>query len=156
MANQDEVGSSKSGGLGTVGIILVFIFGVAAGVGGVTFLEGEMSTANEPVPEVEGVSFQEGRVSLGQFDINVHGTNGGRVLRMEISVEVTPVRKSAVEGQIPRLKDGVITLAGDYSYAELEGLDGKNNLRDELIGRLNALLSTPAVQELHFTQFVVQ
>lgn len=156
MANQDEIGSSKSSGFGAVGIILVFLFGAATGIGGATFLEGEMPSTNESEPEGEGVSFQEGRVSLGQFDINVHGTNGGRVLRMEISVEVTPVQKNAVEGQIPRLRDGVITLAGDYSYAELEGLDGKNNLRDELIGRLNALLSTPAVQELHFTQFVVQ
>jgi flagellar FliL protein len=156
MANQDEIGSGKTSGLGTVGVILVFLFGAVAGVGGATFLEGEMSLTQESVTAGEGESFQEGRVSLGQFDINVHGTNGGRVLRMEISVEVTPVRKIAVEGQIPRLRDGVITLAGDYSYAELEGLDGKNNLRDELIGRLNALLSTPAVQELHFTQFVVQ
>jgi flagellar protein FliL len=156
MANQDEVDSKKSKGLGAMGMALVFLFGGAAGVGGATYLAGQTPQAEDAAPETLDESFQDGRVSLGQFDINVHGTNGGRVLRMEISIEVTPSRKIAVEGQTPRLRDGVITLAGDYSYAELEGLDGKNNLRDELIGRLNALLSTPAVQELHFTQFVVQ
>ena len=156
MANQDEIESGKSKGLGTVGMALIFLFGGAAGVGGATFFANQSNETEEVAPDTAEAAFQDGRVGLGQFDINVHGTNGGRVLRMEISIEVTPAQKMAVEGQTPRLRDGVITLAGDYSYAELEGLDGKNNLRDELIGRLNALLSTPAVQELHFTQFVVQ
>ena len=61
-----------------------------------------------------------------------------------------------MEEAAPLLRDSIITLASDYTYAELEGLEGKTRLRDELLGRLNSLLDGARIERVYFTQFVVQ
>jgi flagellar FliL protein len=96
-------------------------------------------------------------VSLGTFTVNLRGSGGGRVLRAEVQVEVAAREAEAVDTYKPVLRDAVITLASDFTYADLEGVDGKTHLRDELLGRLNTVLEgKPTVDRLYFTEFVVQ
>lgn len=96
-------------------------------------------------------------VNLGLFTVNLRGSGGGRVLRTEVQVEVPAGGFQVVETRKPVLRDAVITLASDFSYSDLEGVDGKTHLRDELQGRLNSVLSgEPKVERVYFTEFVVQ
>lgn len=96
-------------------------------------------------------------VNLGMFTVNLRGNGGGRVLRTEVQVEVEGKDQTAIEEKKALLRDAVITLVSDYTYADLEGVDGKTHLRDELVGRLNAVMSSqPPVDRLYFTEFVVQ
>lgn len=96
-------------------------------------------------------------VNLGLFTVNLRGSGGGRVLRTEVQVEVPAGGYKVVETRKPVLRDAVITLASDFSYSDLEGVDGKTHLRDELHGRLNSVLSgDPKVERVYFTEFVVQ
>jgi len=94
--------------------------------------------------------------SLDRFTVNLRGTGGGRVLRMEIQVEVLASAAPIVQRRLPELRDGVLSLTSDYTYAEIEGLDGKMRLRDELMARLNAELDGPTIERMYFTEFVVQ
>jgi flagellar protein FliL len=96
-------------------------------------------------------------VNLGTFTVNLRGSGGGRVLRTEVQVEVAARDADTVDTYKPVLRDAVIALASDFTYADLEGIDGKTHLRDELLGRLNTVLEgKPAVDRLYFTEFVVQ
>ncbi|MEZ4235193.1 MAG: flagellar basal body-associated FliL family protein [Myxococcota bacterium] len=96
-------------------------------------------------------------VNLGTFTVNLRGSGGGRVLRTEVQVEVDGADQVAVEDKKPVLRDAVITLASDFTFADLEGIDGKTHLRDELLGRLNSVTSqAPEVGRVYFTEFVVQ
>jgi flagellar FliL protein len=107
----------------------------------------------------DGPPVHDGRtvVSLGLFTVNLRGSGGGRVLRAEVQVEVDADEYLVVETRKPVLRDAIITLASDFSYTDLEGLDGKTHMRDELHGRLNAILSGhPKVEHVYFTEFVVQ
>lgn len=109
--------------------------------------------------EGEGAEPEPVRVvhSLGSFTVNLRGSGGGRVLRMEVQVETNDTALPVVEENSAQLRDAVITLASDYSYADVEGLDGKTRLRDELLGRVNTLLpSDGRVERVYFTEFVVQ
>ena len=95
--------------------------------------------------------------TLGQFTVNLRGTGGGRVLRMEVQVETSVDEGVVVEAKKAMMRDAVLTLASDYAYADVEGLDGKMRLRDELLGRLNVFLGKSAtVRRIYFTEFVVQ
>ena len=94
--------------------------------------------------------------SLGLFTVNLRGTGGGRVLRMEVQVETAAANVAAVETQHAQLRDAVITLVSDYAYADVEGLDGKTRLRDELLSRMNAMLGKSRLERVYFTEFVVQ
>jgi flagellar basal body-associated protein FliL len=96
-------------------------------------------------------------VNLGTFTVNLRGSGGGRVLRAEVQLEVASRDSAAVEGYQPVLRDAVITLASDFTYADIEGVDGKTHLRDELLGRLNTVLDgNPSIDRVYFTEFVVQ
>ena len=94
--------------------------------------------------------------SLESFNVNLRGAGGGRVLRMEVQLEIRQKDEQHLQRAVPRLRDGVLTLASDYTFADLEGLDGKTRLRDEMHGRLNKLLDYGRIERVYFTEFVVQ
>lgn len=164
---------------------LLLAVGAGAGIGGSVLLGGGSEAAaadegtheeaeagghGEPAAEGHGEPAAGGHgeaapkptaeravVNLGMFTVNLRGNGGGRVLRTEVQVEVGGKDQPAIEENKALLRDAVITLVSDYSYADLEGVDGKTHLRDELVGRLNAVLSSqPPVDRLYFTEFVVQ
>ncbi|MBM4365992.1 MAG: flagellar basal body-associated FliL family protein [Deltaproteobacteria bacterium] len=95
--------------------------------------------------------------SLGTFTVNLRGSGGGRVLRMEVQVDSDAQDASAVTAKAAQLRDSIITGVSDYTWSELEGVDGKTRLRDELHARVNGVLGPQGgVDRIYFTQFVVQ
>lgn len=140
-----------------------FILGGGAGFGASMVFGSDDAEAAEAGENAEGADGEDvaepERVvhSLGGFTVNLRGSGGGRVLRMEVQVETTDVALPVVEQNSAQLRDSVLTLASDYSYADIEGLDGKTRLRDELLGRVNTLLPEDGrVERVYFTEFVVQ
>lgn len=99
---------------------------------------------------------QRGLFNLGLFTINLRGTGGGRVLRMEVQVETDASLVETLEERKPEFRHAIITMVSDYSYSDLEGLDGKTRLADELLTRLNRLMESGRINRLYFVQFVVQ
>ncbi len=145
-----------------LGALTFLILGGGAGYAGASFAGGGDKTAAEGEEGEEGAAedapAEEERIvhSLGLFTINLRGTGGGRVLRMEVQVEAGTTAVATVENEHAKLRDSVITLVSDYSYAEVEGLDGKTRLRDELLTRMNAMLGKNRLERVYFTEFVVQ
>lgn len=144
-----------------LGALTFLILGGGAGFAGASFAGGA-SDEEVAAEGKEGAAapeeVEEERIvhSLGLFTINLRGTGGGRVLRMEVQVEAGAKAVAAVENDHAKLRDSVITLVSDYSYAEVEGLDGKTRLRDELLSRMNAMLGKNRLERVYFTEFVVQ
>lgn len=161
--------------IAAVGALLI---GAGGGFGAATFLGGGDDAAEEEGEEGEGEDEEEGDgladagdigdlgpdgepitreiVSLGKFTVNLRGGGGGRILRAEIEVETTSLHTATIEEVMAMLRDAVILLASDYTFSDLDGLDGKLRLRDELLSRLNASLEEPIVRRVYFTDFVVQ
>jgi flagellar FliL protein len=154
-------------------LLLAALAALALGAGGgfaaATLLgaDAEAAPAEAPPPAgeelapaadgaVDGATPERAVVSLGRFTVNLRGGSGGRILRAQVEIEVSSTDAARVEGASAMLRDGVILLASDYTYADLDGLDGKLRLRDELLARLNALLGAPVVRRVYFTEFVVQ
>lgn len=140
-------------------MIGLLIGGVALGAGGALGLSGMLGEESVDTAMVE----EEGEVediggihSLGRITVNLAGSGGTRVLRMEVALRTADLDAESVAELEPVLRDGVIAVASDYSYADIEGLDGKTRLRDELLARVNALIDTGRVDAVLFTQFVVQ
>lgn len=94
--------------------------------------------------------------NLGTFTVNLRGSGGGRVVRMEVQLDSTGKDAAALAGKTPQIRDSVITAVSDYTWSELEGVDGKTHLRDELLERVNGIAAPAQVSALYFTQFVVQ
>lgn len=114
----------------------------------------------EPAKEGEGAKkvSPDGSVvtSLGTFTVNLRGSGGGRVLRLEVQVEGKGKEAEEITARLAQVRDAIITAASDYTWPELEGTDGKTRLRDELLARVNGAVAPAVIEHIYFTQFVVQ
>ena len=57
---------------------------------------------------------------------------------------------------MPQIKDAILLLVGNKTYTELNDLQGKIQLRAELINKINSILKQGKVKRIYFTDFVVQ
>ena len=146
-----------------LGALAVFVIG--GGLGWAVSMLTAVSdpAADEPSAKQESDAGEKGSqdiktamTNLGNFTVNLRDSAGGRVLQMEIQVESDSESAETVEKRMPQLRDSIILLASDYSYSELEGIDGKFRLKDDIQVRVNAVLEPIEVRRVYFTEFVVQ
>ncbi len=121
----------------------------AAGAGGVnaSSTAAAAATASPSDPVI---------TNIGTFTVNLRGSGGGRVLRVEVQVESKGQHAPLVAAKAAPMRDSIITAVSDYTWSELEGTDGKVRLRDELLSRVNGIAAPAIVERMYFTQFVVQ
>ena len=120
--------------------------------------EGEAKAEGHGEAKEGLVADANGKVitNLKTFVVNLRSSGGGRVLRMEVQVESSKDVAPTLELTTPRLRDTILTAVSDYTFAELEGTDGKTRLRDELLTRINGAIAPMTINQVYFTQFVVQ
>ena len=92
---------------------------------------------------------------LGKFTVNLRGGGGGRTLRMNVQVQTSKLHQFDVEDATPALRDTILTLSSDYTYGDVEGLDGKQRLKDDLLGAVVRVVDPETVDRMYFTEFVV-
>ncbi len=153
MDETEDAPPAPSGRGGIVLAIVGFVVGIGAGVG-IPMAMGATEEVEAPVAD-EATTADRAMLALEPFTLNLRGGEG-RLLVLEVQLEVDASNLDDITGQTPKLRDATVFLASDYAASELEGLDGKLRLRDELLGRLNATLDGAAVQRVYFTHFLVQ
>jgi flagellar basal body-associated protein FliL len=169
MSDEDEPAPPKPSAIAKiVPFVLVLAVGMAGGYGVSMVLGSGKAEASTPgggeAPEapagehgqVAAAAPTSGIVNLGVFTVNLRGSGGGRVLRTEVQLEARADASATIDAHSAHLRDAIITAASDYTWAELEGVDGKTRLRDELLARLNGIVAPHVVDRVYFTQFVVQ
>lgn len=91
--------------------------------------------------------------------VNLAGTMGTRYLKT--SFVVTPVEKngnikSVFDGQKAKLTDITLNVLSSLTLADLEEPGAKNVLREKLVGAYNQALGKRMVDQVYFSDFVVQ
>lgn len=160
MAEEEDKGS----GGGKSKMMLIVIVGVVVmliAVGVAAYLLGSKSAQSAPVAaEVEETEKVEGvgpMVDVTDFIINILDKNETRYLKAAITLELENEETVIeVNERMPQIRDSVLLLVGNKSFAELSDLQGKLQLRAEIIVRLNKLLKKGKVKGIYFTEFVVQ
>jgi flagellar basal body-associated protein FliL len=143
-------------------VLLALLVGVFAAGG--YFLNSGDSSSNNSADNVDpdALEFEDMTraevVPLGSFTVNLRASgSAGRLLQMEISVEANPPASTLVADREAQLRDAILMAASDFSYLELEGLDGRLRLRDEIYRRVNEILDPEGeIKRVYFTSFVVQ
>jgi len=93
--------------------------------------------------------------NLGQFTINLRGSGGGRILRLEVQVDADPESAGRLKELTPRIRDSIIAVVSDYTWSELEGTDGKTRLKEELLTRIGGIADPVVIRSVYLTNFVV-
>lgn len=155
----EEGGGSKKKLIIIIAAVLVLLIG--AGVGAFLFLGGEKEEKISPEQEqalLEKQAKEVGpMVAIDTFIVNISDDQDSRYLKAAITLEVdTPEATMEVNSRMPQIKDAILLLIGNKTFGELNDLQGKIQLRAELINKINSILLNGKVKRIYFTDFVVQ
>jgi len=89
--------------------------------------------------------------------VNLSGTMGTRYLKVSFLVTGTDVTlKGQFETQKPRLTDVTLSVLSSLTLADLEEPGSKNVLREKLVAAYNQTLGKRIVEQVYFSDFVIQ
>ncbi len=145
--------------VGAMGYAFVQVKGLAAEVGDVkNVVAKQASGVEKALPEMEAGARHVGTIHpLGNFVVNLLDPGNVRYVncRIEVEVEDSATIKE-ITARDALFKDAVISLLGNQTYEDLLGIEGKAQLREELIVRFNRMLPAGQIARVYITEFVVQ
>ena len=118
-----------------------------------TGADGGQAPDTEAVKEIEvGAMFD-----MDPFVVNLNEAGGKRYLKSKIEIEFVgeDVRKE-LTNRLPQLRDVVLLHLSSKTLDEIRSVDGKIELKNALIKRVNQVLKQGKIRNLYFTQFVIQ
>lgn len=164
----EDAGAAPSGGGGGGGkmkiIIIALLVLIIAGGAAAYFLllKGDGTEGAKPADEVAVEDTAQNDSSLGvtheldPFIVNLAG-DANRYLKVVVVLQLsTEGVAEEIKNRGPQIKDSVITVLSSKTPEEILTVQGKYDLKMELIKRVNAIVSTGVVRDLFFTEFVVQ
>ncbi|SHJ81063.1 flagellar FliL protein [Malonomonas rubra DSM 5091] len=157
-AEQPAEGGSKKKLIIIIAAVVVLLIG--AGVGAFLFMGGEEEeiSPEQEQAELEKQAKQVGpMVNIDTFIVNILDDEESRYLKAAITLELnTPEASMEVTERMAQIKDAILLLVGNKTFGELRDLQGKIQLRAELLNRINSILQNGKVKRIYFTDFVVQ
>ena len=94
---------------------------------------------------------------MDQFIVNLYNEGSNRYLKSTINFELSVAELSAeMDAKKPLIRDIVIKTLSAKTYEEISTIRGKENLKDEIAMKVNQVLSDGQVNNLFFTDFVIQ
>lgn len=176
VANQEEQGQQQGGGSNKLLIIIasvLFLVLIGGGIAAYTLMNSDDEVINAAdsakkstiVKKKAGAS--EGRstdysqmgpmYSLDKFIVNLFSDSGSRFLRVAVNLEISSAEfQPEVDQKQPLVRDIIIKTLSAKSYEEISTIRGKEALKDELVTELNTIFTDGSVENIFFTEFVVQ
>lgn len=91
------------------------------------------------------------------FIVNIYDGQELRYLRVKVEFETaTADAKKEIEMRQAPLRDAILVLLTTKTLQDVQDLQGKNTLRDEIMVAINKILPPGKVSRVYFTDFVVQ
>ncbi len=139
-------------------VVLLLAVGVAAYLVGASKSGGQAeSVSSDSLTQSQEQVAIGPMVNINDFIINILDKNETRYLKAAITIEVhNPETAVEITERMAQIRDAILLLIGNKTYAELSDLQGKLQLRAEIIARLNKILTKGKVKGIYFTEFVVQ
>ena len=168
MADENEAVEEKKSSI--VPMMLVGIICIALGAGGTFFVVGNSNEApaSTEVSDIEGGGAESAVASgsstavptvctpsLGSFTINLRDPTGAHKLQMEISVQVPCASKKKIEDKQAEISHTINMLASDYTVTQLNGLDGRSELKDQIHLRVKKIIEPVQIDNVFFTKFII-
>ena len=110
-----------------------------------------------PVPDLTQGEMIGPMVDIEEFIVNIISADSNHYVKASLTVELTSEQtREEVEMRMPQMRDAILLLLGNKTYEELQDLQGKRQLKAELMNKINSFLQTGKVKSVYFTNFVVQ
>ena len=94
---------------------------------------------------------------LEPFIVNIYDGQELRYLKVKVELEmVSPAVKGEIEGRLAPIRDSVLILLSAKTLQDIQDVQGKNTLKDEILGAINKNIPPGKIAKVYFTDFVVQ
>lgn len=166
-AKKEEAAPEKKGRGMLFGIIAVILLGI--GAAGFIFLKDrsgdKVEKAGHQEAEAPHGGGHEGAKSgergsmfaLEPFIVNLQDNSGTRYLKLTVNLELNPnSNTSELTAMAPQIRDSLIILLSSKGYTDIGTVEGKYQMRDEIVARINQLIGKTRVKTAYFTEFVIQ
>ena len=113
--------------------------------------------AAEEVPVAEEENVMGPLYSLDTMIVNLADHGGKRYLRVTMALELSdPEAVTAIENHLPQVRDAILMILPTKTYDDISTTDGKIALRNEIMAKINQMMTKGKVNNIYFTEFVIQ
>ncbi len=110
-----------------------------------------------PVPVVNPQADIGPTVDIAEFVVNIISDQETHYVKSALTIELTNEQaKDEMNRRMPQVRDAILLLVSNKTFEELRDLQGKKQLKAELLSKINALMQTGQAKSIYFTEFVVQ
>lgn len=175
MADEEAVETEQASKGGTMKIIMISaifsLVGIGAGAGVVYFLVGKSSdqavAASTDGEAVEGEEVVEKPTTPYYFSLDpafvVNFSGAGRAKFLQVNIDGLtrdPQLKEDITTHLPHIRNNILLLLSSKKYTDLITPEGKESLRQEVLGEMRQILTDETgsgdVEDVFFTSFVMQ
>ncbi len=145
--------------LGISNTVLILVVGGLSVMNMLKKPEAAVSSAQvtETAANVDLPTAAAGTYTFDPFVVNLMDSANIRFVKVQLELELSSTDMIAeLDERKPQLQDMVISVLSNRTYAELLGVRGKTQVREELLRRMNQSLTTGTVTRIYFTEFLVQ
>ena len=120
-------------------------------------ISGGEETA-EATTTQKGVTTDIGPIyPLETFIVNLADPRGKKYLKTKLELELDmPIVVQEIDQRLPQFRDTILTILSSKSFEEIQQLEGKYQLRAEIMTMLNQYLTSGEITNIYFTEFIVQ
>ena len=149
-------------------LLLIVLLGLLVVGGGVSFFfmsggelekkakagseQAEAEAEHDPDPKVAGPV-----LDLDPFVLNLADRDQLRYLKVSIKLQLDrPQEETDFTDKLPAIRDALLVLLTSKESRSLRTIDGKMLVRDEIGGRVNTIMKKGKIQQVFFTEFIIQ
>ena len=116
--------------------------------------ESKAAALIKPVPDEAKIGPM---VEIKEFVVNIIGEEATHYVKASLTLEMD--KDAAIQEvgkRMPQIRDAILLLISNKTFAELQDSQGKNQVKAELKTKINSFLKTGSVNNIYLTDFVVQ
>jgi len=151
--------------------IIIAVVVIAGGGGGYMFMSKKSAAdpkakagsaeageeASADAAQVEPGAPDKSIVELEPFIVNLQDNQGTRYLKLTVNLEMSSAKAGAeLTAKKAKVRDSLIILLSSKSYSDIGTVEGKYQMRDEIVARVNQFIKHGSVKTAYFTEFVIQ
>ena len=153
-SDKEQVPTKKS----KLKLIIIAIVILFIGVGGI-FGYSKINKGKEKKVETDKADKASIVLPLNSFVVNLMDKRGvgKRYLKITMELEVNKEEdKLLIENHNAQIRDTVLLLLSSQSLKEINTMEGKLELKQNLLSRMGQILGDGVIRRIYFTEFVVQ
>jgi flagellar protein FliL len=146
-----------------INLIIIVILGLCLVGGGVFVWKSGLFSKGHDEAEVETEAENNKQeligpiLTLDTFIVNLLGDRGKKYLKVKVELELDSEPTTAeITLRLPQIRDSILTMLSSKSNEDINTLEGKFQLRAEIIATINQYLKTGKIKNVYFTDFIIQ